>query len=64
MDEEVLAMIVPFCTPKLNYTETPPAAMLTQVFWDEPGFTPIVVQRDRLSRSAKVVVYSYQEQGE
>lgn len=64
MDEEVLAMITPFCTPKLNYTSTPPAAMLTQVFWEEPGFTPIVVQRDRLSRSAKVTVYSYQEQGE
>jgi hypothetical protein len=64
MDEEVLAMIEPFCTPKLNYTATPPATMLTQVFWDEPGFTPVVVQRDRLSRSAKVTVYSYQEQGE
>lgn len=64
MDEEVLAMIAPFCTPKLNYTATPPAAMLTQIFWDEPGFTPIVVQRDRLGRSAKVMVYSYQEQGE
>jgi hypothetical protein len=64
MDGEVLAMIAPFCTPKLNYTATPPAAMMTQVFWDEPGFTPIVVQRDRLSRSAKVTVYSYQEQGE
>jgi hypothetical protein len=38
--------------------------MLTQVFWDGPGFTPAVTQRDRLSRSAKVLVYSYQEQGE
>ncbi len=28
------------------------------------GFGPITVQRDRLSRSAKVMVYSYQEQGE
>jgi len=64
MDEEVLAMVMPFCTPKLNFLSTPPTAMLTQVFWDEPGFTPIVVQRDRLSRSAKVTVYSYQEQGE
>jgi hypothetical protein len=64
MDEEVLAMITPCCTPKLNYTSSPPAAMLTQVFWDEPGFVPMVVQRDRLSRSVKVTVYSYQEQGE
>ena len=64
MDEELVAMLTPFYTPKLNYTATPPAAMLTQVFWDEPGLTPIVTQRDRLSRSAKTMVYSYQEQGE
>jgi hypothetical protein len=64
MDEEVLAMVSPFCTAKLNYTSTPPASMLTQIFWDEPGFTPVVVQRDRLSRSAKTMIYSYQEQGE
>ena len=64
MDEEVLAMVSPFCTLKLKYSTTPPVAMLTQVFWDEPGFTPVVVQRDRVSRSAKVTVYSYQEQGE
>ena len=36
MDEELMAMLQPFYTPKLNYTATPPAAMLTQVFWDEP----------------------------
>jgi hypothetical protein len=64
MDEELAAMLSPFYTPKLSYSATPPAAMLTQVFWDEPGLGPIVTQRDRLSRSAKVMVYSYQEQGE
>ena len=64
MDEELTAMFQPFRTPKLNYAATPPAAMLTQIFWDEPGFGPIVIQRDRLSRSANVMIYSYQEQGE
>jgi hypothetical protein len=64
MDEELAAIMQPFSTPKLNYTTTPPAAMLTQVFWDEPEFGPIAIQRDQLSRSAKVMVYSYQEQGE
>ena len=63
-DEELVAMLQPYYTPKLNYTATPPATMLTQVFWDEAGFTPLVAQRDLLSRSAKVTVYSYQEQGE
>lgn len=64
MDEELKSMMQPFYTAKLNYTATPPAAMLTNVFWDEPGFAPITVERDQLSRSAKVTVYSYQEQGE
>jgi hypothetical protein len=64
MDEELAAMLQPFYTPKLNYTATPPAAMLTKVFWDEPVFGSIVIQKDQLSRSANVMVYSYQEQGE
>ncbi len=64
MDEDLSAMLQPHFTPKLNYTATPPAAMLTNIFWDEPAFTPIVTGRDQLSRSAKVTVYSYQEQGE
>ena len=63
-DEELVAMAQPFYTPKLDYTATPPASMLTKVFWNEPGFGPIVIQRDRSSRTASVMVYSYQEQGE
>ena len=64
MDEELMAMLQPFYTPKLNYVSTPPAAMLTQVFWDEPVFAPAAMNRDRLGRSASVMVYSYQEHGE
>jgi hypothetical protein len=64
MDEELTAMLQPFYTPKMNYTVTPSATMLTKVFWDEPAFGPLAIQRDRLSRSVNVVVYSYQEQGE
>jgi hypothetical protein len=64
MDKELTAMMQPFWTPKLNYIATPPAQMLTNLFWDEPEFGPIVTQRDLLSRSVKVMVYSYQEQGE
>lgn len=61
MDEELIAMLQPLYAPKLNYAVQPAATMLTQVFWDEPAFAPIVTLRDRLSRSAKVMVYSYQE---
>lgn len=61
MDGELIAILQPFSTPKLSYCTQPPSALLTQVFWDEPVFTPAVTQRDRLSRSAKIMVYSYQE---
>ncbi len=64
MDEELMAMLQPFSTPKLDYTAMPPAAMLTQVFWDEPVFGPATANRDRLSRGASLMVYSYQEPGE
>jgi hypothetical protein len=64
MDEELLAMLEPFYTPKSNYTVQPPTPLLTKIFWDEPTFAPINLLRDQLSRSAKLLVYSYQEQGE
>jgi hypothetical protein len=63
MDEELLTILQPFYTSKMNYTVQPAAPMQTQVFWDEPSFTQINLQRDRLSRSARVMIYSYQEQG-
>ncbi len=62
MDREFLAMLAPFRTPKVNYSQNPPTAMLTQVFWDEPVFGPIVAQRDKVGRSVKVRVYCYLEE--
>ena len=64
MDEELISIAQPFHTAKLSYLATPPAALLTQVFWDEPAFGPRMTQRDQLSRAATVTVFSYQEQGE
>jgi hypothetical protein len=64
MDAEATAILQPFYSPKINSSVQPAATMQTQVFWDEPAFMPVSVQRDRLTRSVKVVVYSYQEQGE
>ncbi len=64
MDTELLAILQPLSTPKLCYTANPPASLLTQVFWDEPVFTPLQTQRDRLTRSAKLTVYSYQAPSE
>jgi hypothetical protein len=64
MDAEVLSLLTPNCAPKMNYTQTPPVQMNTSVFWSAADFTPTVTLRDRLSRSARVAVFSYQESGE
>lgn len=64
MDEEVDSILQPYSTPKMNYSTQPPTAYLTQVFWESPAFTPLVTLRDKISRSARVTIYSYQEQGE
>ncbi|WP_263355808.1 hypothetical protein [Acidicapsa ligni] len=61
MDEELVEMLTPFWTPKLDYTATPAVAMLTKIFWDEPVFGQVTATRERMSRSARVVVYSYLE---
>lgn len=64
MDKELMAMLQPFQTPKFNYLTTPPTALQSQVFWEQPEFGLISNQRDRMSRSVHVVVYSYLVQGE
>jgi hypothetical protein len=64
MDAEVLGLLSPNCAPKMNYTQTPPAQMNTPVFWTAAEFAAAVTLRDRLSRSAKVTVFAYQEPGE
>ncbi len=64
MDKELLAMLAPPQTPKLNYNQTPAATMQTVVFWTEPVFSPTEVLRDQLLRTAKVTVFAFEEQGE
>jgi len=64
MDSEVFHLLYPYSAQKMNYTQNPAAAMETMVFWSEPEFGPIVTLRDRLSRTAKVTVFAFQEAGE
>jgi len=61
MDYEVLKLLYPYSAQKMNYTQTPPTAMETMIFWSEPEFGPIVTLRDRLSRTARVTVFAFQE---
>ncbi len=64
MDTELLAILSPNCTQKLNFTQAPAAAMETHVFWDEPQFAPLTILRERLTRVAKVNVFAFRETGE
>jgi len=64
MDGEILSMLRPFYTAKLNYTASPAKQLLSNVFWSTPVMGPLCTQRDKLSRSASVTIYSFEEQGE
>ena len=64
MDAELVALLMPKTATKLNYAQSPPTEMETQVFWTEATFQPIKVVRDRLLRTATVSIFSYQEPGE
>ena len=66
MDAELAAALAeePHAVPKMNYTATPPTAMRTNIFWADPIFAPATAVDERLSRTATVQVYTYQEAGE
>jgi hypothetical protein len=64
MDAELMSLLQPNTTQKVNYTSTPAVPMETQIFWSEASFHPLKVERDRLSRIATVSVFSYEEPGE
>jgi hypothetical protein len=64
MDAELLSILSPNCAQKMNYTQTPTAAIETRVFWTEPQFQPTVTLRERLARVATLTVFAFEEQGE
>lgn len=64
MDDELLGILYPYSAQKMNYAAAPAAAMETLVFWSEPEFGPAIPLRDRLSRTAKITVFAFQEGGE
>ena len=64
MDYEVLHLLVSILGTKDELPAYPATAMETMVFWSEPDFGPVVALRDRLSRTVKVNVFAFQEQGE
>ena len=62
MDVELLKILTPFHSPKLDYSVTPAMGLPTQVFWEEAVFGLVDTQRERIGRFARVKVYSYAEE--
>ena len=64
MDEELLTILHPMWTPKLNYAVSPASAMQTRVFWTEPELGSTEVDRNVAGRVVKLTVYAFEEPGE
>lgn len=64
MDDELLRMLCPASTPKMDYAQSPAAQMGTNVFWSPAVFAAEVTTRERVGRVATVEVFAFQEQGE
>ena len=70
MDSELASALSqpPLSTPKLDCTAsdsgTAPVPLATNVFWSEPAFAAITATGERLSRTASVQVFAFQEAGE
>ena len=64
MDAELLSILSPPSTPKMNYAHDPALQQNTPVFWTPAIFSAAVPLRDRVSRSATVTIFAYQEAGE
>ena len=64
MDAELLGILSPSSTPKMDYAQRPAQQLNTPVFWTAADFSPAATVRDRISRVATVTVFAYQEPGE
>jgi hypothetical protein len=70
MDAELASALTttPHAVPKLNYSAATagvaPVTMATNIFWADPVFSSTTATDERLTRSATVQVFAYQEAGE
>jgi hypothetical protein len=64
MDDELLQLLCPSSTLKMNYAQTPAGQMSTSIFWSQAIFEPATTVRERMGRVATVNVFAFQEQGE
>lgn len=60
-DEELLAITYSASAPLQDFTQTPPSAEGTNIFWTRPELGPLKVEGLRLLRTAKLRVFSFVE---
>jgi hypothetical protein len=61
MDADLVQILAARNAPKQNFATTPALALATKIFWTDAVFGPDVTTKNRLSRVAKVTLYSYEE---
>jgi hypothetical protein len=61
LDMELLQICAPPYAPKQDYSQTPPAPLNTQIFWDRPELGDIQFAGDELRRIAKTTIYFFPE---
>jgi hypothetical protein len=64
MDGELCAMLQPSAVSKQRFDVSPAAVMETQIFWSAPEFRAATIHADRMGRTARVVLFAFQEAGE
>ena len=61
LSQELLQMLSPASTPKIDYTSVPATALATQVFWTAPRFSPPQPVAAELRGSAALTLFFWPE---
>ena len=61
MDEDLMQILAARHAVKQNFAVTPAVALSTRIFWADAELGPVLTTKNRLSRVARVTVYSYEE---
>ncbi len=64
LDRELLAILTPLYTQKVQFTTTAALPLETNVFWTEPVSGAAQTVRNQLLRTVAVTVFAFQEAGE
>lgn len=61
LDAELLEICAAGLTAKLDHTQSPPAALNSQLMWAAPVLLPAVAEGDALRRTASLTVFFFPE---